>query len=263
VRDTNRHTSGLVVAAAQCISVRGALEQNIGEHLRFIEAAASIGVDLIVFPELSLTGYELDLARTLQIDPEDQRIEPLRTAAKEHGMQVIAGAPLVSGLDRPYLGAFLISRGPSMHYAKIHVHESEEAYFTAGKEDRIVSVKGVPTAIAICADTSRPTHAANAAKRGAELYVTSVFAIPEQYAEHASRLQRYAESHGMGVLMANYTGSTGGLDSAGKSAFWDEHGKLIARAGARERALVVARRGSGRWEAEVVTGLDMPSAPIT
>lgn len=244
--------SRLVVAAAQSASVRGDLEGNVDRHLRLIEVAAAFGVDLIIFPELSLTGYELDLAYALRLAANDPRIEPLRRAAKDHGMHVLAGGPWESGLDKPYLAAFLLSPERSFCYAKIHVHESEEETFERGRESCVVPIGGVPTGIAICADTSHPAHAAEAAERGARLYVASVMKTEAEYRAHAHRLRQYAERHGMAVLTANYAGSTGGSESAGKSAFWDERGRLVARADSKGEALVVAERDQGRWRGEVV-----------
>lgn len=125
--------NNLVVAAAQSAAVRGNLDENTAPHLRLIGVAASIGANLIVFPELSLTGYELDLARAVQLERDDPRIEPLRRAAKKHGMHVLVSGPWVSGVDKPYLGAFLLSPERSICYAKVHVHESEEKYFVPGE----------------------------------------------------------------------------------------------------------------------------------
>jgi predicted amidohydrolase len=244
--------SSLVVAAAQSFSVRGDVDRNLSEHLRLVDAAASAGARLVVFPELSLTGYELDLASELQLRADDPRLEPLRAAAARHGVHVLAGGPWRSGQDRPYLGAFLLSPGPTRCYAKVHVHESEAEYFTAGKEGCTVSIGGTPIGFAICADTNHPSHAADAASSGAELYVASVMKTPAKYPAHAGMLQRYAARHRMAVMTANYAGSTGGSESAGKSAFWNEHGELVAQAPSNAAALVVARREGDRWQGEVV-----------
>lgn len=51
----------IVIAAAQSISRPGDIEANVREHLRFITAAHAARVQMLVFPELSLTGYELPL----------------------------------------------------------------------------------------------------------------------------------------------------------------------------------------------------------
>lgn len=248
--------NNLVVAAAQSASLRGNLDENIAGHLRLIGAAASRGVNLIVFPELSLTGYELDLASSLQLKSDDPKLEPLRQAAKEHDMHVLVSAPWAAGLARPYLGAFLLSSGESTSYAKIHVHESEQPYFASGEAACVVSIRGVPTGLAICADTNQASHPAEAAERGAELYVASVMKTADKYEEHAEKLSGYAARHHMMALTANYAGSTGGKESAGKSAIWDENGRLLARAGSTGEALVVARRDDGHWHGEVVTDPD-------
>ena len=245
--------SGIVVAAAQSASVRGDLERNVARHLQLIEIAASVGAGLIVFPELSLTGYELDLAGELQLDSDDARIEPLRRAANEYDIYVLAGAPQTSGRDRPHLGAFLFSPAECICYAKIHVHQSEEQSFAAGKDSCVVSIDGARVGVAICADTSHWAHAADAAAQGAELYVASVMKTEAEYPAHADRLSQYAARHGMAVLTANYAGSTGGASSAGKSAFWDERGELIVQAGPRGEALVVIRKDGDKWIGEVMT----------
>lgn len=59
----------------------------------------------------------------------------------------------------------------------------------------------------------------------------------------------------MAVLTANYAGWSGGSESAGQSAIWDEHGRIVAQAPANDQALVIARRDRGRWFGEVITDL--------
>lgn len=243
--------SDLVVAAAQSASTRGDLELNLAEHLRFMDTAASAGAHLVVFPELSLTGYELDLASELQLRTDDPRLEPLKEAAAKHAMHVLAGGPCESGREKPYLGAFMVSSGPTVCYAKIHVHESEEPFFTAGEDGCAMSIAGVPVGFAICADTNHPSHAADAAARGVELYAASVMKTLAKYPAHAATLESYAAQHRMAVMTANYAGSTGGSESAGKSAIWNDHGELVAMAETNAAALVVARREKGLWKGEV------------
>jgi predicted amidohydrolase len=53
----------LVIAAAQCHSTVGNVTNNVAHHRRFGILAAECGVQLLVFPELSLTGYDLAIAR--------------------------------------------------------------------------------------------------------------------------------------------------------------------------------------------------------
>ena len=59
-----------VFAAAQSISVAGDVQANLAHHQRFMQVAAELDVQLLVFPELSLTGYERGLAADLAVLPE-------------------------------------------------------------------------------------------------------------------------------------------------------------------------------------------------
>ena len=53
------------ISAAQTCPVKGDVNANLDEHLRLIDLAASEGAQVVVFPELSLTGYEIELASGL------------------------------------------------------------------------------------------------------------------------------------------------------------------------------------------------------
>jgi predicted amidohydrolase len=61
------------IAAAQVASVRGDLAGNIQTHAAAVASAALRRISVLVFPELSLTGYEPDLAADLAITQEDER----------------------------------------------------------------------------------------------------------------------------------------------------------------------------------------------
>jgi predicted amidohydrolase len=69
------------IAAAQVASVRGEIERNVATHVAAAQAASMHGVSVLVFGELSLTGYEPELAAQLAITADDPRLAPLATAA--------------------------------------------------------------------------------------------------------------------------------------------------------------------------------------
>ncbi|MGH8425559.1 MAG: nitrilase-related carbon-nitrogen hydrolase, partial [Pseudomonas fluorescens] len=81
----------LIIAAAQSISIAGDLAANIVWHQRFMQLAAEQGVQLLVFPELSLTGYERGLAAELAIAPDAQVLQSLRDFAREVGVTTVVG----------------------------------------------------------------------------------------------------------------------------------------------------------------------------
>src|SRR5689334_6157007 len=95
------------IAAAQVPSLRGDLTANSAVHLAAVQAAAEQGVSVLIFPELSLTGYELDLAAELALSKSDARLDPLHEVARAANMHVVLGAPLKSDRAKPFLGSII------------------------------------------------------------------------------------------------------------------------------------------------------------
>jgi hypothetical protein len=85
------------IAAAQTIPIRGDVDANVERHLRLVHIAAAERAQVLVFPELSLTGYELDLAADLAFSPRDLRLTPLVEAAAASSVTLIVGAPVRMG----------------------------------------------------------------------------------------------------------------------------------------------------------------------
>lgn len=79
------------IAAAQYSGQHQSVDDHITHHLRFIAEAARQGCDLLVFPELSLTGSG---TTTLPLPPGDAQLEPLLDAAHRYRITVIAGLPV-------------------------------------------------------------------------------------------------------------------------------------------------------------------------
>lgn len=97
-----------------------------------IESAVSAGVNLIFFPELSLTGYEPEMAKDLALADESS-LSPLQVLSDRYDMTIIVGAPLHVTDGKPAIGAFVISsKRPVSCYRKIYLHPGESDYFSAG-----------------------------------------------------------------------------------------------------------------------------------
>lgn len=166
---------------------------------------------------------------------------------------VVVGAPLLNDKNELHIAALAFRPDGSVAtYTKQHVHQSEEHVFTSGPGGPALLVEDATVALAICADASHPQHAASAAARGANLYAAGVMLTENDYARKAPLLRNYALEHRMAVLMANYSGVTGGDISAGKSALWSEDGQVIAASTGTEEALVIGRKQNGVWNGSVV-----------
>lgn len=245
----------LIIAAAQSVSIAGDLAANIVWHQRFMQVAAEQGVQLLVFPELSLTGYERGLAAELAIAPDARVLQPLRDLAREVGVTAVVGMPIRLSEDSPVLiGALVLGADGSLGiYSKQHLHPGEEVAFAPGTGGPALTVGADTVALAVCADFSHPSHAAAAAQQGADLYAAGVLITENGYAPDTALLQGYASVHSMVVLMANHGGATGGWESAGRSAIWASDGSLITAAPGTGNLMVVARRDAEGWQGQIVT----------
>jgi predicted amidohydrolase len=126
--------STLTIAAAQTISIAGDLSGNITRHSHFIEMAAEQGVQLLVFPELSLTGYEGEVAAALAVAPQDGVLQPLRDLARELGVTAVVGIPIrLEDSNSVRIGALVLGADGSLGvYSKQHLHAGEELVFAPG-----------------------------------------------------------------------------------------------------------------------------------
>ena len=77
------------LCAVQLASLKGDLPGNLQRHLVCIEQAAALGAELVVFPELSLTGYEPSVARQSALPVTSARLDPLQAACDRLGLSLI------------------------------------------------------------------------------------------------------------------------------------------------------------------------------
>jgi len=241
------------IAAAQFASVRGDLAGNIRVHAAAITAAAAQRVSVLVFPELSLIGYEPDLAAELAISTTDERLAPLAGLAHQHQMAVVVGASLRTAAAKPGLGAILFApNGSTRTYAKMHLGGSEQTYFSSGDAPLSFDTDGQTIGLAICADASKPSHPQAYADGGSTVYAAGVFLNAAWYATDVPRLAGYASRFRMLVVMANHAASVGTHVSVGKSAVWGPDGVLLAEANSTESSLVIATQTREVWCGDVV-----------
>jgi predicted amidohydrolase len=253
------------LGAAQTIPVRGAVDENIEQHVRLVRAAADEGAELLVFPELSLTGYELDLAGDLAFSEDDPRLLPLVDSASAASMILIVGAPVKIETEL-HIGAFIVLPSREIDVHTKHrlgafspevspdriVPPAEDTVFRPGSRRPLVSFRGESAAIGICAESLWDEHPKAAAERGATFYLTGHFSIPLDVDFRAAILGGHAARHAMTVVFANYGGPTGGLPGAGKSAIWSDRGGLVAKCDARSAGVVIANESEAGWVGKAV-----------
>ena len=235
----------LTVAVAQFVAVPRDLERSVQRHLALAALAARQGARIVLFPELSLTGYDRHLTVADALDAAEPRLQPLRALADSHQIVIVVGAPVASAKG---LHIAALSFGPgagTATYLKEFLHEGEESAFIPGSGGDQLPLGGHSVGLAICADITHPDHAARTAGRGATIYAASCFLTEQGYQADTALLRGYARAHRMVVLMANYGAPIDSWCSAGRSAIWSSTGELLACAPPEGEALISAAIGDG------------------
>lgn len=240
------------IALAQLPVVKGAVSENIATHLAYTEHAAVLGADVVVFPELSLTGYELELLEQLAMMQESEIFNTLSDAATTNNIVVIAGCPLVSEGRKPQIGAVIcFPNGKREFYAKQYLHEGEDVYCSTGSESYLFTVNGTRIALAICADFANPAHSEAASAQQVEVYIASALISEAGYEVDSQLLAAMAKHHQLPVLLANHISNTGGWQTCGKSGGWNTSGELAVAANGIEPGLVLCHVQEGMLSGRV------------
>jgi len=145
------------IALAQIAPRLGALDQNLGRHHELIDAARAAGADLVVFPELGLTGYQLqDLAAEVAMRLDDPRLATL--AGRTRGLSAVVSFVEESADHRLFIAAALLEDGELRHiHRKLFLPTyglfDERRFFAAGDVLRATPSRlGVGVGLAVCED---------------------------------------------------------------------------------------------------------------
>lgn len=208
--------------------------------------AAHAGADLLITPELSLTGYGLKTLELMKL-AEIPLLGPLTSRASElarqYNLALVVGYPEVATGSLPYNAALLISNEgePLLNYRKTHLFgELDRRRFTPGERlMKPVEWQGWLINLAICYDVEFPEVARSLALKGTELLLVPT-ANMHPYTSVAQRLvPARAEENTLFVAYANYCGQEAELHYCGHSCICDPQGEDLARADADPRLLLV------------------------
>ncbi|HZM83706.1 MAG TPA: carbon-nitrogen hydrolase family protein [Candidatus Limnocylindrales bacterium] len=227
----------LRLAVAQPFIVANDVATNAHAHAALVKEALA---RVVVFPELSLTGYELDApapAPALAVD--DARLEPLIEACRENGCVALAGAPV----EGPHIAMLAITGdGVTVAYRKQWLGDVEAQRFSPGPGPAAIEVDGWRLGLAICKDTGVPRHASDTAALGIDAYLAGTVKYAHEAVPQAERAHRIATSHRVWVALASFAGPTGGgfTETAANSAIWSPDGTIVAQAGPTPGSVIAA-----------------------
>ena len=231
----------LTVSLAQVPVVKGDVMGNLEHHIKMIKQSSCHNADVVVFPELSLTGYELTLASDLALSPEVQSFKELSQASIENEIIVVAGCPLIADKSsKPTIGAVVcFPNGTVDFYSKQYLHDGEDEYCATGDKDYLFKVNGYQVALAICADFVEPNHSQRARDLGADIYLVSALISETGFAADAKILSDIALAHRFPVLLSNHISMTGGWDVCGNNSIWNSRGEWVSSSASKNSGLLV------------------------
>lgn len=242
------------LALAQINTRLGDVQANLAQHLDLVHEAHATGVDLLVFPELSLTGYVLqDLAPTVALHPTttDPVFKPLLEAS--NNLDIVVGFVHEDSRHRFFIAAAYLSAGQVLHvhnklYLPTYGLFDEGRFFAWGDQVRAFDTRFGRIGMLICEDFWHASPPYLLWLDGADvLLLTS--ASPgrglrdepqlesARWVEHLNRA--YASLFTIFVAHANRVGYEDGLNFWGGSTLFDPNGELLAKGPYHETALTI------------------------
>lgn len=209
--------------------------------------AAHPDVEIAVFPELFLGGYELALVAETARAPDCAELQTIAAAAASASTAVVVGFAERAGDSRLFNSVACIDRDGLLAgvYRKTRLFGAEPDVFEPGDEQVLVRLAGVDVGPLICFDIEFPEPARELAAAGAELLVTASANMAPFGPDHEVATRVRAAENRLPHLYANGVGDIGGFRLVGGSRSVDAAGAVLADAGSGDELLLVVPVAQG------------------
>lgn len=242
----------LSIALAQINTVLGNVQRNLDKHLAYIDQAHSSGAELLIFPELSLTGYVLqDLVPTVACHPcsDDPVFRPLLEAS--HKLDIMVGFVEEDVRNRFFISAAYLSRGEVVHvHHKIYLPTygmfDESRFFAWGDSVSAFDTRFGRVGMLVCEDFWHASPPYLLWLDGADLFLfhsaspgrgLSDAPVLESARWVNHILRAYSSVYTSFVVHTNRVGYEDGLNFWGGAAVYDPNGDQLGEGPFHEEAL--------------------------
>ncbi|MGX1668627.1 carbon-nitrogen hydrolase family protein [Streptomyces sp. NPDC055400] len=233
------------IATAQFTCVPADISANVQQMAALADEARAQGAELVVFPELALTGYELEAVldrRDLWVQADDPRLDTVRAS----GVASVVNCAAATDGERPAIETLVFGADGELitTYRKQHLFEHEQGVFAAGQHDGRFELGGLRFALATCFDNHFPELASRGAADGCQVHLaSSLYGTGGGMEELTAVYPGIAKDFNMHVVLANHVGPAGAWTGCGRSAMWAPGGALLAQADADTPMVVTAEVG--------------------
>ena len=227
------------ICVAQTRPVKGDVQSNIENHKKLIDLAVPHGADIVIFPELSITGYEPELAKELATDPDDSRFDDFQKISDTKQVTIGVGVPTKNNTGISISMVLFQPHKARQTYSKRYLHSDEEPFFVSGQSSIGLIGNKANIALAICYELSVPEHAENAFQSGVGIYIASVAKSADGVEKAVRRLSKIADKYSMTVLMSNCVGQADGYECAGKTSIWNDKGLFLRQRTDKDEGILI------------------------
>ncbi|QJS99827.1 carbon-nitrogen hydrolase family protein [Streptomyces asoensis] len=233
------------IATAQFTCVPADIPANVQQMTSLATGAREQEAELLVFPELALTGYELEAVlarRDLWVRADDPRLD----AVRESGVATVVNCVAATDGERPAIETFVFGTDGELitTYRKQHLFEHEQDVFVAGRHDGRFEFGGLRFALATCFDNHFPELISRGAAEGCQVHLaSSLYGTGGGVEELAAVYPGIAKDFDMHVVVANHVGPAGAWTGCGRSALWAPGGALLMEADADTSMVITAEVG--------------------
>lgn len=231
------------LAVAQFQPDPGNIPGNLEQHLVLIELAIEQDCSLILFPELSLTGYEPSLATELAMQVTDERLDVFQHLSNQAEITILPGLPLATP-EGAEIGMAIFQPGqPRQTYAKQHLHADERPFFVPGNKGLGLKIGDLRLVPAICYESLLPGFIQDAVDSGCDLYLASVAKSAVGMDKAHAVFSEAARKYQMAILLSNCIGPNDNFIGGGKSAIWNNKGELAGQLDPTQTGILVLEMG--------------------
>lgn len=234
--DGRSESLSIAVAQPECVALDPTA--NAATHADVVHRS---GARVVVFPEMSMTGYELHAPA---VGRHSALWGPLVQACAATGSVALVGAPIAEA-GHEYIATLAVSgRGVEVAYRKTWPGAEESVRFSPGPGPVVLQVDGWRIGLGICRDTGIAEHTTTTAALGMDVFAAGLADVPADLPMQRQRAERIARAANVPVAFASFAGATGrGYEqTAGGSAIYDRDGEVLngcgPAAGAVARATI-------------------------
>ncbi|MDQ6912747.1 MAG: hypothetical protein M3119_06400 [Verrucomicrobiota bacterium] len=234
------------IAVAQISCVLGEVPANLAKVRDFAQRAKDSGADLILFPEMTDTGYAMSVIREHATGWEDGAVSEIQKVAAANSIAIVAGVSEREEANIFNAQVVIDSLGKIVaKYRKTHLFTpapiEEHTCFSPGAELESFSFGGMQFALSICYDLRFPeVYRTQAIEHAANVFlISSAWPFPRVEHLRTLALARAIENQSY-VVLSNRVGTDAGITFCGSSTIVDPYGVTLAGAPSDREELLYA-----------------------